>query len=95
MPNKTILAGKARSVALAPDGWGASVEFAVRNSEAAEGFSDFIQVSPGSVVTIFTADPDAIKPEKDYTLTVSLLGGPNGERVVLEDVHPDNGQRET
>jgi hypothetical protein len=85
-PNKTILKGKVSRVDRAADGWGANVEFSVDNSAAAEGFSDFLQAQPGSVVTIFAAEPDAIEVGKDYTLTTSVRGGPKGERVVIESV---------
>jgi len=85
-PNKTILQGTVSRVERAADGWGANVEFSVDKSAAAEGFSDFLQAQPGSVVTIFAAEPDAIEVGKDYTLTTSVLGGPKGERVVIESV---------
>ena len=85
-PNKTILHGKVSRVDRAADGWGANVEFSVEKSAAAEGFSDFLQAKPGSVVTVFTAEPDAIEVGKDYTLTTSVRGGPRGERVVIESV---------
>lgn len=85
-PNKTILQGTVSRVERAADGWGANVEVSVDKSAAAEGFSDFLQAKPGSVVTVFAAEPDAIEVGKDYTLTTSVLGGPHGERVVVESV---------
>ena len=88
-PNKTILEGKVRRVERAADGWGANVQFAVEKSKPAEGFSDFLQAEPGSVVTVFAAEPDAIEAGKTYTLTASVLGGPQGERVIIEKVDPD------
>jgi hypothetical protein len=90
-PNKTILEGKVSRVDRAADGWGANVEFAVDKSTPAEGFSDFVQAEPGSVVTVFAAEPHAIEAGKTYTLTASVLGGPEGERVVIENVRPRAG----
>jgi hypothetical protein len=87
-PNRTILQGKVRRIERATDGWGANIQFAVEASKAAEGFPDFLQAQPGSLVTVFAADPDAIEAGKSYTLTVSVLGGPRGERVVIEKVDP-------
>ncbi len=87
-PNKTLLEGKVNRVDRAPDGWGANVEFQVDNSAPAAGFSDFLQAKPGSVVTIFSAEPDAVQAGKAYKLTTSVLGGPRGERVVIEDAQP-------
>jgi hypothetical protein len=87
-PNKTILQGTVTRVERAPDGWGANVHVAVDASKAADGFSDFLQAKRGSVVTVFAADPDGIEAGKSYTLTTSVSGGPQGERVVLESAQP-------
>jgi hypothetical protein len=87
-PNKTILEGTVQRVERAADGWGAHVDVAVNKSSAAEGFEDFLQAAPGSVVTVFAAEPDAIEPGKSYTITTSVSGGPQGERVVVEAMKP-------
>jgi len=84
-PNKTILKGTVARVVPASDGWGANVEFVVETSESAAGFSDFLQAKPGAVLTIFSAEPNAVEAGRAYTLTTSVLGGPHGERVVIED----------
>ena len=84
MPNKTILEGQVTRVDRAPDGWGADVEFTVERSQPAKGFPDFLQVEPGASLTIFAAEPDAVQPGRSYTLTTSVVGGPHGERVVVE-----------
>jgi hypothetical protein len=88
-PNKTILKGKVERVERAPDGWGAHVDISVKRSAPAEGYADFLQAEPGSVVRLFAADPQGIEVGKTYSLTTSVLGGPRGERVVIEDVRPD------
>jgi hypothetical protein len=85
-PNRTILQGDVRHIERAADGWGANVEFAVKESKPADGFPDFLQAQPGSLVTAFAADPDAIEAGKSYTITASVLGGPQGERVIIEKV---------
>jgi hypothetical protein len=85
-PNKTILQGKVSRVERSADGWGANVDISVENSTAAEGYSDFLQAKPGSTVTVFAAEPGAVEVGKDYTLTTKVLGGPRGERVVIESV---------
>lgn len=87
-PNKTILEGKVIRVDRAADGWGAHVEFTVDRSAPAEGYPDFLQAKPGAVVTVFTAEPETIEAGKNYTLTTSVLGGPQGERVVIEAAQP-------
>ena len=88
-PNKAILEGKVKLVERAADGWGANVQFVVEKSKPAEGYSDFLQAQPGTVVTVFAAEPKAVTAGKTYTLTTSVLGGPEGERLVLEKVHFD------
>ncbi|MCF4123895.1 hypothetical protein [Methylobacterium sp. SyP6R] len=85
MPNKTVIEGRAQRVDPAPDGWGGTVEFAVETSKPADGYSDFVRAAAGSTVTMFTADLGAVKPGQSYTVTASVLGGPGGERVVLQD----------
>ncbi|SFU93723.1 hypothetical protein SAMN02799631_03270 [Methylobacterium sp. 174MFSha1.1] len=84
-PNKTVIEGQATSVDPAPDGWGANVEFAVERSRPADGFTDFLGAAPGSTVKMFTAEPEAVQPGRSYTVTASVLGGPRGERVVIQD----------
>lgn len=85
MPNKSILEGKVCSVHEAADGWGATVEVAVAHCSPAEGCQDFLQAEPGSTVTVFTADPHLVEAGRTYSLTTSVLGGPGGERVVVQD----------
>lgn len=84
MPNRTILEGRATAVTPAADGWGANVEFAVEKSAAAEGSQDFVQASPGSILKVFSADSKALEPGKDYVVVTTVLGGPQGERVVVQ-----------
>ncbi len=86
-PNKTILQGKVLRVRPDPLGWGCNLEVAVESSAAAEGAEDFIQARPGGVLEVFSADKNLIEAGKTYELTARVLGGPNGERVVLEDAH--------
>lgn len=87
-PNKAILKGKATRVERAADGWGAYVQFSVDESAPAKGYQDFLHAEPGSTVTLFAAEPDAIEAGKSYTLTTSVSGGPKGERIVVERVRP-------
>jgi len=87
-PNKTILKGVVDHVEAAPDGWGAHVRFTVRSSEAADGYRDFTGAEPGQTLQVFAAQPELVRPGGDYELTATVLGGPDGERIVLEDARP-------
>jgi hypothetical protein len=89
-PNRTILKGTVRRVEKASDGWGANIEFLVDKSTPAQGFSDFLRAQPGSVITVFAPEPDSVEVGKTYTLTISVLGGPRGERAVIESVETEH-----
>ena len=83
-PNRSVIEGRVESISPAPDGYGANVAFVVERTEPAKGFEDFLQAAPGSVITVFAAEPETVEEGKSYKLTTSVLGGPRGERVVLE-----------
>ena len=85
-PNKTQLEGKVHRVERAADGIGAEVEIEISSSKAAGGHQDFIGARPGARVKMFAAVPDELEAGKNYRLTASVLGGPGGERVVIEKV---------
>jgi hypothetical protein len=87
-PNKTILEGNITHIDRAADGWGAHVQIMVERVIPVDGFADFLRAKPGSIVTVFAARSDAIKLGGRYALTVTVLGGPQGERVVLQDASP-------
>lgn len=91
MPNKTILEGKVRRIDRSADGWGADVELEVESSRPAAGCTDALQARPGTVMTVFTARPEAVESGKSYAITASVLGGPRGERVVVEDARAKEG----
>ena len=83
-PNKSLIEGKVKRVKRAADGVGADVVVDVLACKATDHLDDFIGAKPGAELTLFTADPDAIEAGKSYRLTTRVLGGPNGERMVIE-----------
>ena len=83
-PNKSLIDGKVKRVQRAADGIGADVVVDVVECKSADDFDDFIGAKPGAELTLFTAEPDAIEAGKSYRLTTRVLGGPNGERMVIE-----------
>ena len=85
-PNRVILEGRVERVVPAADGFGAEVEFAVSGSAPAEGFEDFLGAESGATLTLFAADPAEIKPGRSYRITASVIGGPQGERAVIQTV---------
>ena len=87
-PNKSLIDGKVKSVKRATDGVGADVVVEVQRCTSADDLDDFIGAKPGAELTLFTAEPDAIEAGKSYRLTTRVLGGPNGERMVVEAAEP-------
>lgn len=85
-PNRVILEGRVERVVPAADGFGADVDLAVSKSAPAQGFEDFLGAAPGATLTLFAADPAKLEPGKSYRITASVLGGPRGERTVIEAV---------
>ena len=83
-PNKSVIEGKVKRVKRAADGIGADIVVDVQACKSADDFDDFIGAKPGAELTLFTADPEAIEAGKSYRLTARVLGGPNGERMVVE-----------
>jgi hypothetical protein len=89
-PNKSLIEAKVKRVKRAADGVGADVVVDVQNCKAAGGHDDFIDAKPGAELTLFTAEPDAIEAGQSYRLTARVLGGPHGERMVVEAAEPKN-----
>ena len=83
-PNKTIVEGRVARIEPAADGIGAEVEIEIERSRSAEGHEDFIGARPGSKIRMFAAAPEELEAGRRYRLTASLLGGPGGERVIVE-----------
>jgi hypothetical protein len=87
-PNKSLIEGTVKRVKRAADGVGADVVVDVLECKATDDLDDFIGAKPGAELTLFTAEPDAIEAGKSYRLTARVLGGPNGERMVVEAAEP-------
>jgi hypothetical protein len=87
-PNKSLIEGKVKRVKRAADGVGADVVVDVQTCTSADDLDDFIGAKPGAELTLFTAEPDAIEVGKSYRLTTRVLGGPNGERMIVEAAEP-------
>ena len=87
-PNKSLIEGRVKRVKRMSDGVGADVVVDVVKCKAADDLDDFIGAEPGAELTLFTAEPDAIEVGKTYRLTARVLGGPSGERMVVEAAEP-------
>lgn len=87
-PNKSLIDGTVKRVKRCADDVGADVVVSVLGCTSIGSFDDFIGAQPGAELTLFTAEPDAIEAGKSYSLTTRVLGGPNGERMVIEAAEP-------
>jgi hypothetical protein len=87
-PNKSLIEATVKRVTRAADGVGADVVVDVRACTSAGDHDDFIGAKPGAELTLFTAEPDAIEAGKSYRLTARVLGGPTGERLIVEAAEP-------
>ena len=87
-PNRSLIEGTVKRVKRAADGVGADIVVDVLECKSAADLEDFIGAKPGAELTLFTADPEAIEAGKSYRLTARVLGGPKGERMVVEAAEP-------
>ena len=87
-PNKSLIDAKVKRVRRAADGVGADIVVDVQDCRSADDLEDFIEAKPGEELTLFTPEPDGIEAGKSYRLITRVLGGPNGERRVIEAAEP-------
>ena len=88
MPNQTVLQGRVRAIHPEADGWGANIELLVVQNESPTEEEDFLRPAPGSVINVFSAEPDNVHVGDLVRAHATLLAGPFGGRTVLESVAP-------
>lgn len=82
-PNRTVLEGTVLTIRRASDGLGADVALRVDANLDAGSDDDMSGAQTGDTLTVFTAMPEALAVGHRYRLQVSVLGGPDGERIVV------------
>ena len=87
-PNKTILRGRVEAIHPEKDGWGADIELLVAENESVSEEEDFLRPAPGSIIRVFSAEPEKLKVGDQIRAQATLLAGPTGGRAVLESVTP-------
>lgn len=87
-PNKSVLDAKLARIEPSPDGWGANIVVHVERCGPARGYPDFVRGKPGAVFNMFAADVDGLIEGRLYRLDVTLIGGPGGQRLVIQKAAP-------
>ena len=87
-PNKTVVRGKVSAIRPEPDGWGAEVHLQVEQNESPDPEADFLRPAEGSILKVFTPEPDKIRVGQVVRAEACLNAGPTGGRAVLQSVEP-------
>lgn len=91
-PNRSLLEARVDGLRRCADGYGAEIDLWVLRCEPMPPAEDFIGAPPDSALEAFSAVPEALHVGDTYCFEASVLGGPQGERVVLQrvrDAGPD------
>ncbi len=82
-PNRTRMDVEITKISKAKDGWGSVVGARVvkkpRSTKA-----DFIKPAVDQTLELFAADDSKLEVGKRFSLTASVIGGPRGERMVIQ-----------
>jgi len=92
-PNTTVVTGTLRTYAAAADGYGGTVEIEVIRNESPDPAADFIRPTTGGTLRAFYAQPDppaaALPIGRRVRVELTLLGGPFGERMVVQSLRAE------
>ncbi len=83
-PNLSRLQARVLGLRRCEDGFGAEVDLEVLRCGPLEPGEDFIGAQAGSQIQAFTAVPESIEQGVVYAFEATVLGGPQGERIVLQ-----------
>lgn len=87
-PNKTVVEGAVRAINPAKDGVGHDFEIEVHRNLSLGKEEDFIQPAKGQSLHLFAAEQPNAAIGDLVRVQARLLGGPFGERTVVERVEP-------
>lgn len=83
-PNGTVVEGVVQKIMPEADGFGQTIEVSVKRAKAVKGKRDFLNATKGDVVAFFHSGPELVKLGESYRLVATVLGGPTGERNVVQ-----------
>ncbi len=87
-PNRTVIEGAVRAIRPAKGGVGHDFEIEVRRNLSLGTQEDFIQPAVGQSLHLFAAEQPNAAIGDLVRVQARLLGGPFGERTVVERVEP-------
>lgn len=87
-PNKTVIEGEVRAIKPAKDGVGHDFEIEVHRNLSLGKKEDFIQPERGQSLQLFAAEQPNAAIGDLVRVEARLLGGPFGQRTVVERVEP-------
>lgn len=90
-PNHTNIEGKVRAITPAADGVGHEVDLEVCRNLSDGREDDFLQPAKGEMLQLFASLPPAAVVGDLVNARARVLGGPTGERVILEKIEPVAG----
>jgi acyl-coenzyme A thioesterase PaaI-like protein len=83
-PNQTLLEGTVRAIHPDAGGYGSNVEIEVSRNLSRVADADFLRPRRGDRLTLFTAEAPPVEVGQRVRVQARLLGGPFGERRILE-----------
>ncbi|MCE2658696.1 MAG: hypothetical protein ACOVOG_13750 [Rubrivivax sp.] len=87
-PNRSLLDAVVLRQRRDADGLGAQLQLEVLRCEAMPPAQDFIGAAPGDTLEVYSAVPEAQLPGQHLRLEAEVLGGPQGERIVVVRSQP-------
>src|SRR6266513_816575 len=91
-PNKTVIEGTVRAIVPARESQGHEIEIEVYRNLSRGRSDDFIQPAEGQSLILFAAQTPDVTIGDRVRVQARLLGGPFGERSVLEQLDPLSDQ---
>ena len=85
-PNQTILEGVVRKITPEVSGFGRELVVDVEAARPAGGKQDFLNATRGDRVKVLLSAPDDVQVGQRYAMRTTVLGGPRGERTVVESI---------
>ncbi|MBL0163884.1 MAG: hypothetical protein IPP82_09660 [Xanthomonadales bacterium] len=85
-PNRTRVRAVLNAYAPAADGYGGELDLQVLRNDSASADEDFLKPKVGSSIKAFAHEQPVIEPGQTVDIELTVLGGPRGERTVVQAI---------